>query len=102
MSLGNLSEWEQALLIAVAELREGEVVSYGDVAAAAGRPRAARSAGRFLSQGNVDVPWWRVVYADGRLPHCDPDYQTERLRSEGAEVVAGRVRRSPIGRFSKQ
>lgn len=92
----------EACLDVVAELGEGEVVSYGDVAERAGRPGAARAAGSVLARSMETVPWWRVVYADGRLPVCGPEEQTSRLRSEGAIVEGGRVRCSPAGRFAER
>lgn len=93
-------DFVEACLEAVADLEPGEVVSYGDVAERAGRPGAHRAAGAVLARSMGSVPWWRVVYADGRLPVCGPEEQTARLRDEGAVVQGGRVRRSPAGRFA--
>lgn len=76
----------------VASLEPGQVVSYGDVAAEAGRPGAARGVGRVLACATGDLPWWRVVYGDGRLAPCDPDEQRRRLAAEGVEVDGHRVR----------
>lgn len=47
----------------VKEVPEGRVVSYGQVAAACGSPRAARQVGWMLRllDGNNTVPWWRVI-----------------------------------------
>ena len=92
----------EACLDAVAELTPGEVVSYGDIAERAGRPGAARAAGSVLARSMGTVPWWRVVYSDGRLPICGPEERTSKLRSEGAVVEGGRVRRSPRGRFAER
>ena len=92
---------EQALTVAVASLREGEVVSYGDVAERAGRPDAPRAAGALLSKAITTLPWWRVVYASGKLAPCDPVTQQEKLEEEGVVVKNGRVARSPLGRFAK-
>ena len=92
---------ERFFTIAVASLKEGEVVSFGDIAARVGRPAAARAAGAFLSKSIATVPWWRVVYADGRLPPCNPKLQTELLQEEGVTVRDARVRRSPLGRFAQ-
>lgn len=76
----------------VAGLSPGEVVSYGEVARQAGRPGAARAVGGVLRRSGRDLPWWRVVLADGRLaPHL-ADEQARRLRAEGVVVRAGRVR----------
>ena len=91
---------EQALTIAVASLREGEVVSFGDIAERAGRPDAPRAAGRLLSKSLSSLPWWRVVYASGKVAPCNPELQAERLREEGVEVKNGRVIQAPLGRFS--
>lgn len=75
-------------------LPRGDVVTYGEVAAEAGHPGAARAVGRFLSRSDGSHPWWRVVTSTGRLV---PGYEAEharRLRAEGIEVdeAAGRVR----------
>jgi methylated-DNA-protein-cysteine methyltransferase-like protein len=91
---------EQSLTIAVASLREGEVVSFGDIAVRAGRPRAPRAAGAHLARSVSTLPWWRVVYADGRLPSCNPTLQTRCLEEEGVTVRGGRVRHAPLGRFA--
>ena len=74
------------------KLGGGEVVSYGEVAAEAGRPRAGRAVGAILRQPSSEVPWWRVVASDGRLVCPARDEQARRLRAEGVPVVNGRVR----------
>jgi methylated-DNA-[protein]-cysteine S-methyltransferase len=59
--------FEHALADALREVRWGEVVSYGELAALAGRPRAARAAGTFCA-GNrfvLILPCHRVVAAGG-------------------------------------
>ena len=99
-SLSDATDFEQALTIAAASLREGEVISYGDLAARAGRPDAPRAAGALLAKSLTTLPWWRVVYASGRLAPCDPETQQGQLESEGCEVKNGRVQRSPLGRFA--
>ena len=75
----------------VADLAEGEVVSYGEVARRAGQRGAARAVGGFLAQHGGGLPWWRVVRADGTLADHKVREQARRLRAEGVEVVAGRV-----------
>ena len=86
------------MLDAVNGLSFGEVISYADLVARAGRPGAARAAGRLLTTVDDQVPWWRVVYSDGRLAPCHPAEQQERLEREGVTVVDGKVRQSPRGR----
>ncbi len=69
----------------------GDVVTYGEVAAEAGFPGAARAVGNVLK--NVSgLPWWRVVSASGRLIPHDPTEQAKKLRSEGVATVNGQVR----------
>lgn len=92
---------EQRMLDAVGNLCVGEVISYADVAARAGRPGASRAAGRVLSKGDDRIPWWRVVYSDGRLPACNPAVQKQRLENEGVELVNNKVVAAPLGRFER-
>ncbi len=64
---------------------EGFVCTYGDIS-----PGAPRYAGAVLSQSPAaDVPWWRVVRADGSLA-VGRD-QARRLRAEGVPFRRGRV-----------
>lgn len=100
-SVSNATPLEQSLTLAVAALKEGEVVSYGDVADRAGRPDAPRAAGALLAKAIATLPWWRVVYANGKLAPCDPATQQANLEAEGVIVKNGRVVHSPRGRFSK-
>ena len=84
----------------IAALAEGEVVSYGDVAETAGHPRRARLVGHLLAATDDDLPWWRVVAANGRLAPGKEAEQAALLRAEDVTVTSGRVRRAPIGRFA--
>ena len=71
-------------------LRSGEVVSYGEVAARAGRPGAARAVGNVLSRSD-GLPWWRVVRAGGWMAVHHESRQAELLAAEGVLVVGGRI-----------
>ena len=77
-----------AVLIAIPR---GEVLSYGEVAAEAGYPGAARAVGNLLQSTDLDLPWWRVVTADGRLVPGYESVHATRLRAEGVTVRNGRV-----------
>ncbi|MBK9179403.1 MAG: MGMT family protein [Acidimicrobiales bacterium] len=81
----------RAVLDVVRRLQPGEVLSYGEVARRAGCAGAARAVGSVLAAQGDDVPWWRVVRADGRLGAPDERLQQRRLESEGVDVVRGRV-----------
>jgi alkylated DNA nucleotide flippase Atl1 len=71
---------------AVRRIPTGDVVTYGEVAAMAGKPGAARGAGAVLAASDGTLPWWRVVYASGRLAPGKEVDQARRLRREGVEV----------------
>ena len=73
-------------------LRPGEVVTYGEVAADAGRPGAARAVGHLLATRPADLPWWRVVTASGRLVPGHEAEHSRRLRAEGVRLRDGKVR----------
>ncbi|MCU4183413.1 MGMT family protein [Acidiferrimicrobium sp. IK] len=86
--------FKERVIAVVSGLSAGEVVSYGDVAAQAGYPGAGRGVGAVLAGGTGPLPWWRVVYADGRLAPGKEADQARRLRAEGVTVNDGRVARS--------
>lgn len=67
LELDGLSDFHRALVAALRAVPRGEVVTYGELAALAGRPGAARAAGTFCARNRfaVFVPCHRVVAADG-------------------------------------
>jgi methylated-DNA-protein-cysteine methyltransferase-like protein len=83
--------FEDAVLEVLRRLEPGEVVTYGEVAAEAGHPGAARAVGSLLRRSGEDLPWWRVVGAGGRLVSPDPARQARLLADEGILVVDRRV-----------
>jgi methylated-DNA-protein-cysteine methyltransferase-like protein len=83
--------FEESVMSVVASLREGEVVSYGEVAAEAGYPGAARAVGNVMAEAH-GLPWWRVIRADGRLPAGKEAEAARRLRAEGVPVSADGLR----------
>ena len=64
-----LSGFARKVLQATARIPAGQVLSYGDVAAKAGNPRASRAAGNALHANPVAiiVPCHRIVRSDGSL-----------------------------------
>jgi len=77
----------------VASIPAGVVATYGDVAAAAAAP-SPRLVGRILAEDGRDLPWHRVLRADGTpAPHLCGE-QLARLRAEGVPVTESRVRLS--------
>lgn len=75
----------EEVLARVRAIPEGFVCTYGDIS-----PGAPRYAGTVLRhEGGADVPWWRVVRADGSL--AVGREQARRLRAEGVPFRGGRV-----------
>ncbi len=81
----------------------GKVMTYGQVAALAGNPRAARQVVRVLHtmSRKEKLPWHRVVNRNGeiRLPHGQGfEEQKAFLEAEGIEVESsGRVNLNQFG-----
>ncbi|MBG7604508.1 MAG: MGMT family protein [Actinobacteria bacterium] len=92
---------ERRILDVLMSLQEGEVTTYGDVADVAGYPKQSRLVGRILATTTVEVPWWRVVNAAGKLVAGQPKIQAGLLGEEDVIVRGGRVVDAPIGRFSR-
>ncbi len=86
----------------IERLKPGEVVCYQEVAERAGYPNRQRAVGQLLSISLDALPWWRVVYASGHLPPCNPSLQESLLVEEGVELKGFRVVRAPLGRFTAQ
>jgi methylated-DNA-protein-cysteine methyltransferase-like protein len=88
---------EERILAAVRAIPPGQVAAYGEVARRAGLSGRARLAAKVLS-GNTDpeLPWHRVLRADGRIafPAGSKGHreQSRRLKAEGVRVDKGRVR----------
>ena len=78
------SEREQRILARIREIPEGFVRTYGDI-----DPAAPRLVGRVLAETDADVPWHRVVRADGSL--AVGRRQRELLEREGIPMRGERV-----------
>jgi O-6-methylguanine DNA methyltransferase len=89
------SPFTRRVLSLVRRIPPGRVATYGDVAAAAGAPRAARAVGNIMRQcGSRDVPCHRVVAAGGALGGYGGNLELKRalLRAEGVLVTGRRIR----------
>ncbi|MFJ1761704.1 MGMT family protein [Amycolatopsis sp. NPDC088138] len=68
----------------------GTVATYGDIAALSGAP-SPRMIGAILAEDGHDLPWHRILRANGTpAPHLLHD-QLERLRAEGVLADGERV-----------
>ena len=89
------SEFARRVLNAVRRIPPGRVATYGDIAALAGRPRAARAVGTIMRDCSArDVPCHRVIAAAGRLGGYggNESMKRELLRAEGIPVIGTRIR----------
>lgn len=85
-----MTEFEDAVVEVISSLEPGDVVTYGEVAAEAGYPGAARAVGTILRKSE-GLPWWRVVGSGGRIRTPDPQRQIKLLTDEGVLVIDNRV-----------
>lgn len=71
----------------------GHVMTYGQVAAAAGNPRSARQVVRILHSMSqkYKLPWHRIINAKGEISFTE-NHQREHLEAEGIEFrLSGKV-----------
>jgi methylated-DNA-[protein]-cysteine S-methyltransferase len=82
--------FQHSLVEAARSVPRGETVTYGELAALAGRPNAARAAGTFCAQNRFGlvVPCHRVVGAGGLGSYgsLGASYKRRLLELEGADV----------------
>lgn len=100
---GHSNGWE-AVYAVVRRIPKGRVATYGQVAALAGMPRAARQVGYALSALRDDgrrVPWQRVVNARGEVSErtAGSGDLVQRALLEGEGVVFDPAGRIPLTRF---
>lgn len=90
-------KFARAVYAMVRRVPRGRVVTYGQLAAMLGHPRAARAVGTALSRlpqplSRV-VPWQRVIKASGGISYCGdvlrPELQRHLLEGEGVRFQAG-------------
>ena len=89
------NDFKVRVLSVVRQIPPGRVATYGDVAAMAGRPRAARAVGNIMKGlGRPDVPAHRVIAAGGRLGGYGGNEALKRalLVAEGIIVRNSRIR----------
>jgi len=82
----------EAVRAAVRAIPPGQTSTYGEIAAQLGLS-TPRIVGRILAEDGHDIPWHRVLRADGTpAPHIAVE-QAARLRTEGVLLVDGRLPR---------
>lgn len=88
------TRFRQCVFEIVADIPSGRVMTYGDIAALAGHPYAARQVGGLAHFGPTELPWHRVV---NRLGDCASGYyggkegHKQVLEAEGFQVMDYRI-----------
>ncbi len=91
---GVQSGFRDRVYAVVASIPKGRVMTYGQIAALCGSPRAARIVGGIAHHGDPDLPWQRVVKRDGSLAEGYPggvEGHKQALLSDGVVVEECRV-----------
>lgn len=80
---------ERVLRIA-REIPAGQAMTYGEIGRECGvHPRRV---GRIVAQHGDQIPWWRIVRADGTPAACHDGRARALLEAEGATFVLGKLR----------
>ncbi|MDC7124440.1 MAG: MGMT family protein [Spirochaetales bacterium] len=76
-----MTAFSERVIKIIKAIPPGQVASYGQIAAMAGNPKAARQVARLLhsSSEKQDLPWHRVVNREGKIS----------LQGEGAVIQRG-------------
>lgn len=80
-----LTDFQRAVVEVVGAIRQGELLTYDEVALEAGHPGAAQAVANVLRRV-PGLPWWRVVPGHGRLYRTHAPLQQPLLEAEGVIV----------------
>lgn len=91
------NQFKERVYAIVSQIPYGRVMTYGQIAALCGSPRAARIVGGIAHFGPLELPWQRVVKKDGSLaegyPGGIPGHEAA-LRAEKVTFIDGKVNMS--------
>lgn len=91
---GANSEFKDRVLAVVAAIPRGRVMTYGQIAALCGSPRAARIVGGIAHTADQSLPWQRVVNKSGGMAAGYPGGvvgHQKNLEREGVKFVNGHI-----------
>jgi methylated-DNA-protein-cysteine methyltransferase-like protein len=84
------AQFKERVYALVSQIPTGRVMTYGQIAALCGDPRAAWEVGQIAHTGPTDLPWQRVVNKQGGLavgwPQGGQEAHRAALESDGIEV----------------
>jgi methylated-DNA-protein-cysteine methyltransferase-like protein len=90
-------EFTEAVLAIIANSREGELLSFGQVAQLAHHPNHARQVGKILAKlpKNTSIPWFRVVNSKRQISFSEGSEsywrQRKQLEQEGWLIQGNRI-----------
>lgn len=99
----NSPTFRTRVLALVAHIPAGRVMTYGQLALLSGQPGAARQAGyalHSLAGTDTDLPWHRVINAQGKVSTHKVGFgelQEQLLRAEG--IVLDETGRCQLGQY---
>jgi methylated-DNA-protein-cysteine methyltransferase related protein len=84
-------DFRTLVLEVITQIPEGHVMTYGQVARVAGKPRNPRQVGEILQGLHLETnhPWWRVINSSGRISTYKVgtgDLQKRLLEAEGIVI----------------
>jgi alkylated DNA nucleotide flippase Atl1 len=85
-----VTPFARTVLDAVDAIPIGKVMSYSDIAEYVGKG-SGRAVGTVMAMYGGEVPWYRVVRADGSCAEGVRDRQVAHLREEGVPMNGYRV-----------
>ncbi|MDX1285375.1 MAG: MGMT family protein [Draconibacterium sp.] len=88
-------KFDKAIWDIVSSIKSGRVMSYGQVARAAGYPRHARMVSKAMSRSETPLPWYRVIRSNQTLAFeigsAAFEKQKALLEEEGVQIINGKV-----------
>ena len=87
--------FDKAVWDIVSRIKPGRVMSYGQVARAAGFPRHARMVSQAMSRSETPLPWYRVIRSNQTLAFeigsAAFEKQKALLEKDGVQIINGKV-----------
>lgn len=88
-------DFDRKIWTVVTQINPGRVMSYGEVALAAGFPRHARMVSKAMGRSPEALPWFRVVRSNRTLAFevGSEHYKKQAglLKKEGVKIIKGKV-----------
>jgi len=91
-----MNDFTRAVVEQIKNIPKGKVMTYGQISAEAGNPKAARQVARILHTmtARYDLPWHRVISATGKTAIKDKngkELQISLLEEEGVEFSVANI-----------